>query len=71
MLTIKGEKTCKSDGAVYSEHWHRQFTRTIEVGEDIDPEKVKASFDKGVLTVTLAKRPDATPETKKITINHG
>jgi HSP20 family protein len=71
VLTIKGDKTRKTDGAVYSERWHGEFTRAIEVGQDIDPDKVKASFDKGVLTVTLAKRPDATPETKKITINNG
>jgi len=71
VLTIKGEKARKTDGAVYSERWHGQFTRAIDVGSEIDPDKVKASFDKGVLTVTLAKRPDATPETKKITINRG
>jgi HSP20 family protein len=69
VLTIKGEKTHKSDGAVYSERWRGQFTRTINVGQDVDPDKVRASFDKGVLTVTLEKRPNAKTETKKIAIN--
>lgn len=69
ILTIKGEKSRKADSAVYSERWHGQFTRTIDVGLDVDPERVKASFDKGVLTVTLEKRPNAKSETKKITIN--
>lgn len=69
VLTIKGEKSRKTDGAIYSERWHGQFTRQIDVGPDVDPEKVKASFDKGVLTVTLEKRPNAKAETRKIAIN--
>jgi HSP20 family protein len=69
VLTIKGEKSQKADGAVYSERWHGQFVRQIDVGQDIDPEKVRASFDKGVLTVTLEKRPSAKTETRKIAIN--
>ena len=71
VLTIKGEKTRKTDGAVYSEHWHGQFTRAVELGPDIDPDKVKASFDKGVLTVTIEKQPNPKAETKKIAINRG
>ncbi len=70
VLTIKGEKGRKTDGAVYSERWHGQFTRAIDVGPDVDPDKVKASFDKGVLTVTLEKRPNPKAETKRIAINH-
>jgi HSP20 family protein len=69
VLTIKGERTKKGDGSVYSERWHGQFTRTIDVGPDVDPDKVRASFDKGVLTVTLEKRPNAKTETRKIAIN--
>lgn len=71
VLTIKGEKSRKSDGAIYSERWHGQFTRSIDLGPGIDPDKVKASFDKGVLTITLEKRHDPRTDTKKITINRG
>jgi HSP20 family protein len=71
ILTIKGEKTRKSDGSVYSERWHGQFTRAIDLGPEVDPDKVKASFDKGVLTITVEKNPNPKTETKKITINHG
>jgi len=70
VLTIKGEKTAKNDGAIYSERWHGRFTRAIEVGPDVDPDKVEASFERGVLTVTLDKRPSAKTETKRITIKH-
>jgi len=71
VLTIKGEKSRKTDGAVYSERWHGQFTRAVELGPDIDPDKVKASFDKGVLTVTVEKQPNPKAQTKKIAINRG
>lgn len=71
ILTIKGEKTRKTDGAVYSERWHGQFSRAIELSPDIDPDKIKASFDKGVLTITVEKQPNPKAETKKITINRG
>lgn len=69
VLTIRGEKSRKTDGAVYSERWHGQFTRSVELGPDIDPEKVKASFDKGVLNITIVKRPNSKANIKKITIN--
>ena len=71
VLTIHGEKTRKSHTPIYSERWHGQFTRSIELGPDIDPDKVRASFDKGVLTVSVEKRHNPKTETKKIAINHG
>lgn len=71
ILTIHGEKTRKSHTPIYSERFHGQFTRAIELGPDIDPEKVRASFDEGILTVTVEKRPNPKTETKKIVINHG
>jgi HSP20 family protein len=71
VLTIRGEKNRKSDGAIYTERWHGQFTRSIDLGSDIDPDKVKASFERGVLTVTLEKRHDPKSKSKKIAINRG
>ena len=70
-LTIYGEKTRKSQTPIYSERWHGQFTRAIELGPDIDPDRVRASFDRGVLTVSVEKRHNPKTETKKIMINHG
>jgi HSP20 family protein len=70
ILTIRGEKSRKTDCAIYSERWLGQFTRAIDVGPDVDPDKVKASFDKGVLTVLLEKRPNSKVEAKKIAITH-
>ena len=69
MLTLKGEKKYESNGSVYSERWHGQFARSIDVGTDVDPDKVNATFSKGVLTVTLEKRPEAQRTAKRIAIN--
>jgi HSP20 family protein len=69
MLTLKGEKKSESGGAVYSERWHGQFERTVQLGPDVDPEKIKAEFKNGVLTVTIGKRPEAQRQVKRIAIN--
>lgn len=69
VLTIRGEKRSESDGALYSERWHGQFQRSLQLGPDVDPDKVGASFRNGVLTVTAAKRPEAQRQVKRIPIN--
>ena len=69
MLTLKGEKKSETNGAVYSERWHGQFERTVQLGPDVDPEKIKAEFKNGVLTVTLGKCPETQRQVKRIAIN--
>ena len=69
MLTLKGEKKSETSGAVYSERWQGQFERTVQLGPDVDPEKIKAEFKNGVLTVTVGKRPEAERQVKRIAIN--
>jgi HSP20 family protein len=68
-LTIRGEKKAESNGAAYSERWHGRFSRSLELGTDIDPDKVKAEFKNGVLTVTAAKLPEAQRRVKRIPVN--
>lgn len=69
MLTLKGEKKTENNGAVYSERWHGQFQRTFQLGADVDPDKIKAEFKNGVLTITAEKRPQAQRQVKRIAIN--
>jgi HSP20 family protein len=69
VLTLRGEKKSETNGAVYTERWHGQFERALQVGPDIDPDSVSASFKNGVLTVTLAKRPEAQRSVKRIPIS--
>jgi HSP20 family protein len=71
VLTLKGEKKQESDGTLYTERWHGQFQRSLQIGPDVDPDRVSAAFKNGVLTVTLAKRPEAQSQVKRIPISNG
>jgi HSP20 family protein len=69
VLTLRGEKKTETKGPVYSERWQGRFQRSLQLGPDVDPEKVNASFKNGVLTVTLTKRAEAQNPVKRIAIN--
>jgi HSP20 family protein len=72
MLTIKGEKKEekeeKAKNYYLSERRYGAFQRSFQVPSGVDAEKIEASFQKGVLTVTLPKSPEAQKKEKKITI---
>ena len=68
MLTLRGEKKSESRGAVYSERWHGRCERSVQLGPDVDPSKVNAAFKNGVLTISVAKRPEAQRQVKRIPI---
>ena len=44
------------------------FERAIRLPETIDEAKVEAKFDKGVLKITAAKKPEAVKAERKIDI---
>lgn len=70
VLTIRGEK--KFEGEEKKENYHRiersygSFVRAVPLPREVKSDKVKAKFDKGVLTVTMPKAEKA--ETRNITI---
>ncbi len=57
VLTVKANRQGKKDSKkdVFS------FSRSISLSQGIDTEKIKANYEDGVLTVTLAKREDHKP----------
>jgi HSP20 family protein len=71
-LMIKGEKREEHEeqkGDFYrSERQFGAFERTIPLPSDIDPDKAKASFKKGVLEITLPKTEEARSHRKTIPI---
>jgi HSP20 family protein len=69
LLTLRGQKKLERNGVVYSERWEGVFERNIPVGENVDPERINASFKSGVLTVVLLKKPEARHAAKRIAIN--
>ena len=59
VLTLKGEKKreeeTKKKNCYISERSYGQFQRSLQLGPNVDADKVDASFKKGVLTVTIPK----------------
>lgn len=68
VLTIRGERKAETNGSFYSERWAGKFQRSLEVGDDVDPDKASAVFKNGVLTVTVPKRPEAQRQVKSIPV---
>jgi HSP20 family protein len=72
VLTIKGEKQEekeeKKKDYYLQERSFGSFQRSFELPESVDSDKIEASFKKGVLTVTLPKKPEAQKPTKKIEV---
>ena len=72
VLTLKGEKKSKRDEKKENFHLmersYGSFQRSFQLGDAVDPDKVSATFDKGVLKVTVAKRAEAA---KQIPIGKG
>jgi len=70
VLTIRGEK--KQEKEERKRNYHsveRQyggFQRSIQLPSTVDADKVDATYKDGILTVTLAKHPEARP--KRITV---
>lgn len=71
-LTIKGEKQeekeeKKKDYYLHERHFG-SFQRYFPLPEDVDGDKIEARFKKGVLIVTLPKKPEAQKQVKKIAV---
>jgi len=73
MLTIRGEKRSEIDDKerAFSERYYGRFERRIPLAWEVEDDKVNASFNNGVLTVTLPKSPKASAQMKRIAINGG
>jgi HSP20 family protein len=71
-LTIKGEKKSereeKEENYYLAERSYGKFERSLSLPDTIDPDKIEAKFDKGVLTITAPKKPEAVKAEKKIEI---
>jgi HSP20 family protein len=69
-LTIRGEK--KQEKEEKEENLHRveryygSFTRTIELPAEVDPDKIDASYKKGVLKIVLKKTKESESKTIRV-----
>jgi HSP20 family protein len=70
VLAIKGEKKTETEDKerLFSERYYGRFERRIPI-DDVDEDKVSASFKNGVLIITMPKAPQAQSKVKRIAIN--
>jgi HSP20 family protein len=74
-LTVKGERKFERDEK--EENFHRierrygTFTRSFTLPQTVDTTGAKASYDAGVLTISLAKKEAAKPKQVKIEVGSG
>ena len=73
-LLLKGERKFEEqkNGKGYHriERSYGSFVRAFSLPDTVEPEKVKADYKAGVLTVTLPKKEVAKPKSIKIDINN-
>jgi HSP20 family protein len=75
VLTIRGEKRQTHDEEKedyrMTERRYGSFQRSLRLPDTIDEDKVEASFNNGVLKVTIPKRPEAIGQRRTIPISKG
>ena len=69
LLTISGErKATKDDNHNYSEFSYGKFSRSFDLPDDVEENKIKASMKDGVLALEVPRMKPVKPDVKKIEI---
>jgi HSP20 family protein len=75
VLAIKGEKREEREEKKRGYHMRERslgsFERSFQVPEGVDADKIKTSFKKGVLAVTLPKKAETRRAEKRIAVKTG
>jgi len=71
VLTLRGDKKAETEDKdrQFSERYYGRFERHFSLGREVEDDKVAATFNNGVLTVTLPKTKKAQANAKRIAIN--
>ncbi len=69
-LTIKGETKAEEkierEGYLYQEHRYGAFSRSVALPSDLQTDKTEASFENGILTLTIPKFEEVKPKPIKV-----
>ncbi len=74
VLTVSAERraaTREGDQVIVSERPYGTFTRQLFLGESLDADHVEASYDAGVLTLTIPVAPQAKPRKLQVQVGEG
>ncbi len=75
VLTVSGERKAQrqeeNEGYYRVERSSGVFSRSLTLPEGVDPEAIKASFDKGVLEVRIPKPEERKPRKVAISVDGG
>ncbi len=70
MLTIHAERREETKEDRHSEFSYGSLTRSVSLPEGADPEKITASYDKGILKVTVPIPAETKSAARKISVEH-
>src|SRR5262245_16171978 len=72
VLTIQSERKQEhqeqQEGFLRTERAFGAFSRSFSLPDTVDPQKVEARFDNGVLTITLPKREETKPRAVQVKV---
>lgn len=74
-LTVRGERKISSE--VKEENYHRveraygSFARSFTLPNQVDPQQISATYENGVLRLSMAKREEAKPKQIKVEVTGG
>jgi HSP20 family protein len=72
-LTLKGERKMETEDKKSSYHrvesFYGSFTRSFQLPDTVDREKINAEYKNGVLTVTLPQKPEVKPREIPVSIH--
>ncbi len=67
-MTIKADRSEKKETRGHSEFSYGSFMRTITLPSGADAEEIKATYDKGILTVDVALPKEVAPAVKHVAV---
>jgi HSP20 family protein len=71
-LQLRGERKTETekskDGYHFREAQYGKFSRSFSLPSTVNPDEAKATYDKGVLTITIPKQEKAKPRTIQIEV---
>ena len=73
VMTISGKQSVMTKDSevkyIRRELKHSSFKRSFELGDTLDPSKISANFENGILNITIPKKEESLPKTIDITID--